>query len=527
MQIWLANTQADTPEWHALIIQLAALGQLTIISPGESDIEEQLDTNLRTLHFATRRHHLDSRTVGQTEHDPAFPYNLMAPPLALSYELAEATAALCEREGPPDLVLCAADQALPYFLLQRCLTNMHPLQGVPLVAVADQLILLDSPPDRQSLYRLPRYWIARLERFCMLGADAILLMRGTPAAFIAAIPHLATPCVPFDQAAARLPEVVRAFHPRTAFPSNTLEAQGAALPPSPGTEHSLLSVVVPFYNLGAFVGDALNSLAASTYRPLEVLVVDDGSRADERAMLDVAAARHPDLVRIISRPNAGLAQTRNVGAEAAHGEFVAFLDADDLVDPAYFEQAIAVLRRHTNVSFVSAWVRLFGAIDACVPTWNPEFPFLLGRNMLLANTVLRRADFLTCGRNDPAIAPAFEDHEAWIRMLARGCVGVSLPKMLVSYRVRETSMLRSAEPDTQLWLAELIAARHPQIYQRYGLELFALQNANGSALLWNHPGTATIDYRERATAAETAYQRLRGRLAFLDPVLGLARKLRG
>jgi Glycosyl transferase family 2 len=526
MQIWLAVAQAESPEWHKLITQLTNLGQVTILSPGERDAADQPNEGLRDLRFATAKHQLEGREPGQTEQDPAFPYNLMAPDLALSYELADATAALAMREGSPDLIVCTADKALPYFLLQRCLTGMHPLETVPLAVVADRPLTLDPHPHRQSFFRLPRYWIARLERFCMLGADAILTMDAAAGAALAdAIPHLETPCAPIEEAASALAQLVRSFRPRTTFPANTPEAQGAALPPNPESVPGLLSVVVPFYNLGAYVGEALDSLAASTYRPLEVLAIDDGSRPGERAMLDAAAAHHPDLVRVIGQPNAGLARTRNAGAEMARGEFVAFLDADDLVDPPYLERAIAVLQRHANVSFVSAWVRLFGAVEACVPTWNPELPFLLGRNMMLEQVVLRRADFLAYGGNDPEIAYAFEDHETWVRMLERGCVGVNLPAVLASYRIRDDSMLRGTDTEVQRYLMELIAARHPQLYHRYGLELFALQNANGAALRWNQPSAETPDDRDRLQAAEEAYQQLRARLAPLDPIVRLAQRI--
>src|SRR5262249_23459533 len=148
---------------------------------------------------------------------------------------------------------------------------------------------------------------------------------------------------------------------------------------------------------------------------------------------------------------------RNLGAAASRGEYLAFVDADDLVEPDFFERAVAVLRRFTNVSFVYSWLRYFGSATGCWPTWNTELPYLLGHNMVTAFAVVRRSDFLAYGRNSPALAYALEDYDAWIAMVERGCIGVSLPEMLVRYRVRPDSMYHRMNDDQALYLFDLIA----------------------------------------------------------------------
>src|SRR5579883_2718722 len=87
----------------------------------------------------------------------------------------------------------------------------------------------------------------------------------------------------------------------------------------------LVSVVIPTYNYGHFLGRALASVFAQTYAPIECIVVDDGSTDDTPAVL----AQYGDRVRVIKRQRGGPAAARNAGVEAAKGEFVAFLDADD------------------------------------------------------------------------------------------------------------------------------------------------------------------------------------------------------
>jgi glycosyltransferase involved in cell wall biosynthesis len=104
----------------------------------------------------------------------------------------------------------------------------------------------------------------------------------------------------------------------------------------------LTSVVIPAYNAELFLERTLRSALRQTHSNLEVLVVDDGSTDKTKALAEAAAATD-DRVRIISVPNGGVAKARNIGIAEASGEFVAFLDADDLWHPAKIELQLAAM----------------------------------------------------------------------------------------------------------------------------------------------------------------------------------------
>ena len=91
----------------------------------------------------------------------------------------------------------------------------------------------------------------------------------------------------------------------------------------------LVSAIIPNFNYARFVCEAVESALAQTYDHLEVIVVDDGSSDDSLQVLK----QFGDRIRVIAQPNAGVAASRNNGAAASSGEFVAFLDADDLWAP--------------------------------------------------------------------------------------------------------------------------------------------------------------------------------------------------
>jgi len=110
----------------------------------------------------------------------------------------------------------------------------------------------------------------------------------------------------------------------------------------------MVSVLIPSYNRAYILGKALDSVLAQTYRPIEVIVVDDGSTDGTRELV----ARYGDAVRYIHQPNAGLAAARNTGLRAARGEFIALQDSDDQWTPWKLGAQVALMRRIPQLALV-------------------------------------------------------------------------------------------------------------------------------------------------------------------------------
>ncbi len=108
---------------------------------------------------------------------------------------------------------------------------------------------------------------------------------------------------------------------------------------------SLVSVVIPVHNGGRTVARAVESALAQRYPSIEVVVADDGSTDDTRNV----AGRYAGAVRVVEQPNRGAAAARNLGFEAARGEFVAFLDADDEFLPGRIERGVAPMAADASV----------------------------------------------------------------------------------------------------------------------------------------------------------------------------------
>jgi len=119
---------------------------------------------------------------------------------------------------------------------------------------------------------------------------------------------------------------------------------------------NLVSIIVPTYNRAVLLMDLLDSLAAQTYQPLELIIVDDGSTDDTCERVRAWAAAQTLCVRIFRQDNAGPAAARNLGLQQAHGEFLYFIDSDDLIFPTALSQMTEALT-HSGRSYCLGGIR--------------------------------------------------------------------------------------------------------------------------------------------------------------------------
>jgi glycosyltransferase involved in cell wall biosynthesis len=134
--------------------------------------------------------------------------------------------------------------------------------------------------------------------------------------------------------------------------ADSLVRAGAA--PDPNVR---VSIITPFLNAGPFIAESITSVLAQTYGRWELLLVDDGSTdASTRVALEYAAA-HPDRIRYLAhdgRENRGASASRNLAARYARGEYLAYLDADDVYLPDKLQQQVTLLDAHPEVAMVHA-----------------------------------------------------------------------------------------------------------------------------------------------------------------------------
>jgi Glycosyl transferase family 2 len=206
-----------------------------------------------------------------------------------------------------------------------------------------------------------------------------------------------------------------------------------------------VSVVIPTYNYAHYIGEAIESALAQTYRDREIIVVDDESTDDTMAVLERFGAR----IIVFRHTNRGLAATRNVGIRAACGSYVALIDADDVWEPQHLERTVERLDAAdaSIVGAFSGWVTIDAAGRILPHTQRVQRGvFRTGDFVHLAPfppsaVVLRRAAVQNAGMFDEKI-PATEDWDLWLRLTAAGGSFAAVERCLCRYRVHGTNISR-------------------------------------------------------------------------------------
>lgn len=195
----------------------------------------------------------------------------------------------------------------------------------------------------------------------------------------------------------------------------------------------LVSVVIPVHDMGRYVGDALRSVFAQDYRPIEVIVVDDGSTDDTA---DVA--RSFADVDYLYQPQQGVAAARNAGIARSRGQLVAFLDADDLWAPNKLALQARWLLEHTETGYVAAHFRNFLEAGVARPAWVTEEQLVEDQQGGVPNLVARRSVFERIGVFDPAHKSG-SDLDWVLRARDAGIGAAILPHVLFFRRIHASN----------------------------------------------------------------------------------------
>ena len=194
----------------------------------------------------------------------------------------------------------------------------------------------------------------------------------------------------------------------------------------------MVSVIIPCYNYGRYVEEAVDSVLRQTFQRLEIIVVDDGST--DRETVALLRQLHKPKTRVVHQPNLGLPEARNAGIRHARGKYVCCLDADDTIEPTYLEKAVSLLEANPGVGFVYSWVRLVGDVEDVWYTEPFDLEALIRYNHVSVVAVFRRVDWQRVGGYCSEMRHGYEDWEFWVRLGAHGLRGHLIAELLFNYR---------------------------------------------------------------------------------------------
>ena len=223
-----------------------------------------------------------------------------------------------------------------------------------------------------------------------------------------------------------------------------------------------VSVVIPCYNQGEYLPEAVESVRSQTHKNLEIIIVNDGS--DDAKTSDICSAYAGPDVRVVATSNQGLAAARNNGIALASGTYILPLDADDRIAPEYIAKALEVLERQSDVGIVYCKARLFGAVEG---EWHlPEYSLeeILKDNVIFCSALFRREDWESVGGYDPGMVYGWEDYDFWLSLIERGRKVHRLREHYFFYRVSPESMVRSKEKSQKVEMFKRIFQRHQKLF---------------------------------------------------------------
>lgn len=220
-------------------------------------------------------------------------------------------------------------------------------------------------------------------------------------------------------------------------------------------EEGLVSVITPVYNAGKEIGKTLESIFNQTYKNIEIVLVDDCSKDNSRDVIEQYKENHPEIVYFCQPTNKGAGVARNKALELAKGQFVAFLDADDMWHPEKIEKQLELLRKK-NGAFSYTAIQMVDQNDQIVKTKRKvkeqvNYKFLLHNTMIATSTVV--IDRTKLGDFRMPLRRGGQDYATWLMLLRDGTIAYGIDEALEDYRVGNKDSLAGTKGKSvkQVW----------------------------------------------------------------------------
>jgi glycosyltransferase involved in cell wall biosynthesis len=255
--------------------------------------------------------------------------------------------------------------------------------------------------------------------------------------------------------------------------------------------NELVSIVIPCYNQGIYLDEAVDSALAQTHPDVEIIIVNDGS-TDSFTNELLANYKRPKTKVIITKNN-GLAEARNVAIRNAKGKYILPLDADDIIAPEYCEKALRVIESDPKIGIVHGETQNFGANTNMRKDPPYSLEAMLRRNIILCSSLYRRDDWEKVGGYNKNMKYGGEDWDFWLSIIELGRDVYKIPETMFYYRIRPGSMARSIDEEKFRELRKQVYLNHLELY------------------LNNFPDPISLYWEKYRT--ETKYNKIEHRLA--------------
>lgn len=212
----------------------------------------------------------------------------------------------------------------------------------------------------------------------------------------------------------------------------------------------LISIIIPCYNQAIFLPDCLDSILKQSFSNWEAIIVNDGS-TDETCNVANKYCTIDSRIKLFEKQNGGLSSARNFGIEKSIGEWLLFLDADDLLIGDHLKEVFQIISSKPDANLIQTGYHHLNEdgkqiLHSVMPSKNPELlPSILTHNIGPVHTIIIRRSIIKQMHGFDETLNSCEDWDMWIRVAKFGIKKVSINKALVGYRLASNSMSRNAK----------------------------------------------------------------------------------
>ena len=210
-----------------------------------------------------------------------------------------------------------------------------------------------------------------------------------------------------------------------------------------------ISVIIPTYNRGKIIGNSIKSVLNQTFKNLEIIVVDDGSKDNTKEIVDKFKDERIRYIKL--QNNTGAAYARNIGIKNAIGQYISFQDSDDIFYPDKLERQLKnIINKNSNLDFCKIKVIFNSSFSYFVPSINQEKSIsngdilneLISKGNFISNqAILIKKQFLSKYLFDPNL-PRLQDYDLILRMIHRAKISYT-KDVLVELHIQKDSITRS------------------------------------------------------------------------------------
>ena len=226
-----------------------------------------------------------------------------------------------------------------------------------------------------------------------------------------------------------------------------------------------ISIIIPVFNAELFLEETLDSALKQTYRYLEIICVDDCSTDKSAKIINEYVKRYPQFVRYekTSENTHSPIEPRNIGLNIASGEYILFLDSDDIIHEKYCEKVIKIFNENPDMSVVYSKVKKFGLSDKLLRYTQYNKNSILFKNMVVVSAVFKKKDGIKYNGFNHNMKNGYEDWDFWLNFVGDNKKFFRINEVLFFYRIRTQSRNVFAKKNKCKLLKQL-KNNHPELY---------------------------------------------------------------